>query len=63
MFQRNYQDRIEVVDILERLDNLAKSTVESESHIGLILNNRYKVLNKLGNGQVYKVSDQIDNIT
>jgi hypothetical protein len=67
MLQRNYGDRIEVDEILERLEVLAKTTVESESHIGLILNNRYKVFNKLdsnrGHYQVYQVSDHIDNKT
>jgi hypothetical protein len=63
MIQRSFKYRIEIHELLEKLEILAKTTVDSPSHIGMLVDNRYEVINKLGDGQVYQVLCQIDKRT
>jgi hypothetical protein len=63
MLERNYLDRIEVNELLQKLVALEESTQKIKDYIGKIHNNRYKVLDKLDNGsycQVYQVEDSND---
>jgi hypothetical protein len=67
MLHRDSNQRIEVDELLEKLEKLSTSTEETPSYIGMILNNRYKIFNKLDNNdghcQIYQVNHQNEKTT